>query len=89
MNSEIINTLAADAITVWASNHNQPCRLYVDEGLVKARKPTDRDYVDFRCLIITRFAQNAGLTSAAWKVVGSELFNLYTKEVACQAHPKP
>lgn len=88
MNSEQMKTLAAEAITEWARHHNGSCVLSVEGGLVVCKEPTDHDRRYGRTLIITRFAQNAGLTSAAWNIVGTELFNQYTKELACQAHQK-
>lgn len=89
MNSELIKTLAADAITTWAREHNGACVLSVNDGIVIASTPTNDDLLYHKPLIVTRFAQNAGLTSAAWNIVGTELLNLYNKEQSCQAHQKP
>lgn len=89
MNSEIIKTLAAGAILDFARTHTCECILSIEDGLVVAKvlEPGTRIYD--RTLIITIFAQNSGLTSAAWNIVGTELFSLYNKEKACQAHRKP
>ncbi len=84
MNSEIIKTLAANAIGKWARECHGNCVLSIDDGRVIASEPTDNDRIHNRSLIITRFAQNAGLTNAAWRIVGTELLNLYNKEKACQ-----
>jgi len=89
MNTEIIKSLAAIAITKWARHHYKACFLSVKDGMVIASKPTDDARKYHRALIITQFAQNAGLTPAAWNIVGTELLNLYNKEKACQTHPKP
>jgi len=89
MNSELIKTLAADAIGKWARKNIGSCVLSVKDGIVVASKPTFDDQINNRPLIITRFSQNAGLTHSAWNIVGSELFDLYNKEKSCQPHPKP
>ncbi len=89
MNVEIIKTLAANAIGLWARKHRGSCVLSVENGLVIAFDPSKAKQGYDRCLFITVFDQNAGLTSAKWHLVATELMNLYNKELACQTHQKP
>lgn len=89
MNSEIIKTLAADAIADFARKHNCSCVLSIEDGLVVAKEFELVPATPDRTLVITRVDQNSGLTITKWSRVGNKLFNLYTKELACRTHQKP
>ena len=88
MSIEIIKTLAANAITEFTRNHNTSCVLSFKDGIVEATALADDTVITDRALVITRFAQNAGLTTAAWQIVGKKLYEQYTKELECQTHQK-
>lgn len=88
MNCEIIKTLAADAITEFSRTHITACVLSVSDGLVTATPIADMKHNYKRCLQVTVFAQNSGLTNAHWKNVGEALYNLYTQEQKCRPHQK-
>jgi len=88
MNNEQMKTPASRAIENFRKHNDTSCVLYIRDGLVcccPAREVTAKAPA---CLIFSRLQQKLGLTDAGWNLVGTELFNQYNKEKACQAHQK-
>lgn len=89
MNSEIMMALAANAIEEFGQHNDSACVLYIRDGLVCCCSTREATFKSPTCLIFSRLNQKVGLTSAGWDCVSTALFNLYTKELACQARQKP
>jgi len=89
INSEELIIDAGVAIAHWKQHSDSPCFLAVEDGSVVAEniKVMPKHHPD--CLSITKFRQQAGFSSVEWHSIGTALFILYTKELACQAHQKP
>lgn len=89
MNPEILVVNAALVIESFARDHEGACVLSIKNGIIVATPAKEARCKAGSCLYITPWQQRHGLTSRIWKVLGAELFNLYNKEQACQAHQKP
>lgn len=88
MTSEDLIMLAEKAILHWTDHHSSPCFLSIQNGTVVAASTKDMTQKCPNCLILTPFSQCFGFSNARWHSIGTALFNLYTKEVACQARQK-
>lgn len=89
MNTEQLKTLAADAIGIFAREHNGTCYLKYINGKVIALPLKDANPLPPTYLCITHFGQVNGLTDPQWSNLANELFAQYLKELACQNRPKP
>ena len=89
MNSEQIKTDAANAIALFNKTHTTTAYLYWKDGQVVVLDSQHAPLKVPEALKITPWQQDNGLTASQWTSVGNELFNLYTRELACQAHQKP
>jgi len=88
MNSETLIIEAGSAIYDFALDHAERCYLYIKDGHVVCCGRQDLPHEVPNGLSLPRIQQISGLTTAQWNIVGSELFNLYTKEIACHPHQK-
>lgn len=89
MNSEELIRQAGVAIDEWQKKHNTDCLLYIKEGEVHCRQASDYNRRKVFDLYVSCWYQEHGFTSAQWNIIGTALFNKYTKELSCQERQKP
>jgi len=89
MNSEQLIENASIVIEFFARDHEGACVLSIKNGVILATPAKEARCKAGSCLYITPWQQRHGLSSRMWKVLGSELLNLYNKEGACHTLPKP
>jgi len=81
--------MAGKTIPDWMSHHLEGCALMLDGKNVFTVPLKDAPANHPKCLKLTRYECQIGLTSARWSDIGATLFLLYTKEKQCHPHPKP
>jgi len=89
MNTETIILGVGELLNKWRREENSACVLYVENSRICCRKATVKDRTAITDLYISICYQENGFTPAQWNTIGTKLFNLFTRESVCQAHPKP
>lgn len=89
MNAETLISQAGYAIDMFKIDYSGTLCLCIKNGFVRAVPAGEASQRTPSCLFVHRIDQIRGLTIARWLTIGSTLLNLYKKENACQAHPKP
>lgn len=89
MNAETLIGEAGVALSNWRRRHASTCELYIENDHVACKKASISNCPAIGSLLFSCFYQEHGLSFKQWNRVGDLLMNLYIKEKACQAHPKP
>lgn len=89
MNSMDFSCLAGHAISEWGKSHVEGCELALNVETVFCCKIPKKRKTYGTTLIVTAFEVKNGIKSSRWDSIGTELHNLYCKELACQTHQKP
>jgi len=89
MNSTEFYIAAGEAICEWGKTHSEGCVLDQMEGCVVCVPMNTRTPCQNEKLVVSKYEVEHGMASARWDQIGTELHNLFCKELACQAHQKP
>lgn len=82
MNSTDFYIAAGEAICVWGKTHNEACTLEQMEGVVFCLPATKEKGYHKLILFISKPEIKNGMDGARWNQIGTELYNLYVKELA-------
>ncbi len=89
MNAETLISQAGYAIDMFKIDYSGTLFLDIKNGFVRAAPAHKSSQRTPCCLILTRIEQKRDLANTRWTAIGKTLLELYSKEQACQNHPKP
>lgn len=88
MNSTEFYIAAGEAICEWGKTHNEGCILGQFEGVIFCLSIPSPIPLPDSDLVVCKYEVRNGMPAARWTVIGTELHNLYCKELKCQTHQK-
>lgn len=84
MNSTELHIIAGKAVAEWGQTNREGCVVTMDgETIICCKIPTGRKIAK-NALLITSHEVANGMKSDRWNAIGTELMNLYNKEIECQ-----
>ncbi len=88
MNSTELYIAAGEAICKWGKTHKEGCVLSLASETVLCDPIVPGVRIYRNPLAISTLEVLRGMKQHRWDEIGTELHNLYCKELACQAHQK-